>query len=121
MATCSPDLVITKEVDNHFTFTVKADSSTLPMELVSSDTFTAKLINLESGIVELEKQLTKDSNLLSGKVHMLITEAEADGLVSEKGGKVDRWYLKPTYKLVIECDTQNNGEFTAKVNEVYVD
>lgn len=115
---------ITKGVDNTFIFTIKADGSTLPMELVSTDSFIADLVPLDpddttSGLTDLS--LTLPSNLLSGKVTLTITEAQAANLVKDMGSKTDRYYSRPTYKLVINCDTENNGQFIAKVPEIYVD
>lgn len=112
---------ITKGLDNTFIFTIKADGSTLPMEItVGRDTFTAHLINLETGVTALTKALTITDSL-SGKTQLVVTSAETTTLVSDKGAKADRYYLRPTYKLIIDCSTVNNGDFIAKVPEVYVD
>jgi hypothetical protein len=115
---------ITKGVDNTFLFTIKADGSTLPMEITGTDTFVADLVPLDpedttTGLSAVP--LTLPSNLLSGKVTLDIPESSTLALVSDKGAKTDRYYLRPTYKLIIECNTANNGNFIAKVPEVYVD
>lgn len=112
--------VITKGHDNTFIFTIKADGSTLPMEIVAGDTFTATLRKLSDDTIALTKALTIES-MLGGRTQLVLTEAEVAALESEKGGKVDRYYIKPMYKIVIECSTTNNGDFLAKVPEVYVD
>jgi hypothetical protein len=52
---------------------------------------------------------------------MVVPADDTEEMASEKGEKADRYYAKPTYKLVIECVTQNNGNFIAKVPLVYVD
>jgi len=111
---------ITKGLDNTFVFTIKADGSTLPMEIVGGDTFTAHLVGLADNTTVLTKSLVI-TDALNGKVNLVITSAETDSLVSDKGTKSDRYYLRPVYKLVIECSTANNGDFIAKVPEVYVD
>lgn len=111
---------ITKGLDNTFIFTIKADGSTLPMEIDVSDTFSAKLVALSDDSVALTKSLTA-TDLLNGKVTLVISSAETTSLVSEKGAKADRYYLRPVYKLIIDCSTVNNGDFIAKVPEVYVD
>jgi len=112
---------ITKNLDNTFVFTIKADGSTLPMEIVeASDTFTASLIDLGTGVTSVTKALSVD-NALGGKVSLVITAAETATLTGDKGSKTDRYYLRPAYKLVIDCVTTNNGSFLAKVPEVYVD
>ena len=121
MAECLTDkFIISKTVDNTFIFTIKADGTTLPMVIEPTDTFVASLQLLSDSSEALSKALTHE-DLLNGKVSFLVTEAEAATLVSDKGSKVDRYYLLPTYKLVIDCVTTNNGNFIAKVCEVYVD
>lgn len=114
------NFTITKGMDNTFVFTIKADGSTLPMEIVVGDTFTASLIALNDDSVALTKPLVVE-DALSGKVSLLITSAETSPLVVDKGSKTDRYYLRPTYKLLINCSTTNNGDFLARVSEVYVD
>lgn len=112
--------IITKGMDNTFVFTIKASGSTLPMEIEVGDTFTASLIALADDSVAITKSLTVE-DLVNGKVSLTITSAETATLVTDKGTKTDRYYLRPTYKLVIDCSTTNNGDFLAKVSEVYVD
>lgn len=117
------NFVISKGSDNTFTFIIKKDNSTLPLEIEQSDTFFADLIELgtdEKYQSVSSKPLVKEDNL-NGKVSLSIPKEDTLGLVSEKGAKVDRYYLKPTYKLVLTCSTVNNGEFTVKVPEVYID
>lgn len=111
---------ITKGLDNNFVFTIKADGSTLPMTIEPTDTFTASLVQLSDGSTVLSKSLVV-TDALSGKASLTITSAEASSLVTDKGTKTDRYYLRPVYKLVIDCSTVNNGDFIAKVPEVYVD
>jgi hypothetical protein len=69
-------------------------------------------------ITPLESHGTSD--YLNGKIVLEISALETDPLLSELGSKADRYYVRPMYKLVIECDTANNGKFIAKVDEVYV-
>ena len=113
---------ITKGVDNTFLFTIKADGSTLPMEITGTDTFVADLVPLdpEDTTTTLTKPLTL-ADAANGKVALAFTAEETSALVSDKGAKTDRYYLRPTYRLIIECNTANNGNFIAKVPEVYVD
>jgi hypothetical protein len=113
--------VITKGVDNTFVFTVKADGSTLPMLISNSDTFVAKLLKLSDNTEVLSKSLSKVAPYTNGKVELVISAAETIPLVGEKGGKADRYYLRPVYKLMLVCNTEANGNFIAKIAEVYVD
>lgn len=121
MSCDSNKFTISKGVDNTFVFTIKQDNSTLPMVIEVGDTFTADLVLLETNTTVIADKALTVVDAANGKVQLTYTEAEADTLVSEKGPKVDRYYLRPTYKLVIDCVTANNGEFIAKVPEVYVD
>jgi hypothetical protein len=112
--------LIVKGKDNEFFFTIKQNGSFLPMVIESSDTFVGKLILLEDDVtVVLQKNLTVEVAEL-GKVKLLITEAEAAQLVTERGPKEDHYYLKATYRLLLECNTVNNGQFTARINRIYV-
>lgn len=119
----SNKFVITKGSDNSFTFTIKQDNSTLPLAITVGDTFLATLINLETGEAypQVLDKVMEVEDASAGRVNLIIPEADTENLVSKKGGSVDRYYLIPSYKLFLECDTEINGKFIAKVNEVYVD
>jgi hypothetical protein len=124
MSSGVPKFSILKGVENTFVFTIKQDDSTLPLVITAGDTFYADLIELGSdntfsGVSN--KLLEIDSNLSSGRVRLVLTAANTIGMVSEKGGKEDRYYQRPTYKLIIKCNTANNGSFLVKVPEVYVE
>jgi hypothetical protein len=120
--------VISKEVDNNFTFTIKQDNSTLPLSIEISDTFLADLIPLgDFTFGEGMPAGTFDDISMSvldapnGKISLVIPETDTQWLTIDKGARVDRYYTRPTYKLVLKCNTVNNGNFIAKVPEVYVD
>ena len=117
---CGVDrFIITKGVENTFVFTIKADGSTLPLQIEESDTFSYKLVKLSDDSVDLEGLFTV-TNALSGQVTLILSSVDLDTLESDKGSKPDRYYLRPTYRLVLICNTVNNGNFIAKVHEVYV-
>lgn len=115
--------VVSKGSDNIFTFIIKQDLSTLPMVIEPSDTFTATLIRLtdETPYPQVTDKSLQIVDAQNGKVSLTIPEADTLDLVSKKGKEVDRFYPIPTYKLLIECNTVNNGNFIAKVAEVYAD
>jgi hypothetical protein len=116
----SDKFVITKDVDNFFVFTVKKSESTLPITIVGTDTFEATLRNLADQTVVLTKSLTI-VDAASGKVQLSITEAETSPMAYSRGDAVDRYYPKPQYSMIIECSTDSDGDFIAKVPLVYVD
>lgn len=112
--------VITKGFDNTFEFVIKADGTTLPMEIQSSDTFTAHVRKLDTGDSVLTKTLSV-VDAPAGKVKLEILAADTVDLVPVRGAYEDRFYLRPAYSLVLECSTAANGDFLAKVPYVYVD
>jgi len=116
---------ITKGSDNTFTFTIKQDNSTLPLVIVGGDTFFATLSTLgpigDNYPQVTLKALTVDGDGSAGRVNLVIPKADTENLITDIGDKVDKYYIRPTYKLLIECETVNNGNFIAKVQEVYVD
>lgn len=117
--------IISKSLENEFILTIKQQSSTLPMVIENSDTFKAKLFSLADNSIAMSTEDTEPSMTItvhsadSGKIKLTINNAE--NLISDRGSKADRYYLKPTYRLAIECDTVNNGKFVARVDTVYVD
>jgi len=121
---CNIDkFVLTKGLDNDFVLTIKQTGTTLPMEIDEvNDTFAAKLINLETEATVLTTEIVITvSDALGGKINLQFTQADIDALDAERGEKVDRYYLKPTYKLLLDCSTTNNGDFIAKIPLVYVE
>ena len=112
--------VVTRDVDNEYILTIKQDGSTLPMEIVGTDTFVATLVKLSDGTEVALSPVVVD-NAAGGRIKVVIGKTIANTLEADKAGKEDRYYLRPTYKLIIEANTANNGKFIAKVHEVYVD
>lgn len=121
MAVCSlTRFTITRGVDNEFFFTVKANNSLLPMVIEPSDTFQVKLVRLDDNITADIDRSLEVVDAANGKLRFLVTEAESMSLLSERGQKEDRYYLKPVYKLLLEAATVNNGSFIAQLGKVYV-
>ena len=123
MSCATAKFVISKGVDNTFTFTIKQDNSTLPLAIEVGDTFVADLVLLDGDVPygPVTNTALSVDDALNGKVSLFISAANTATLVSDKASKVDRYYLRPTYKLVLKCITANNGNFVAKVPEVHVD
>jgi hypothetical protein len=121
--------VISKGVNNNFTFTIKQDNSTLPLSIEAADTFLADLVPLGPAFAFGEEMPVDTFNnitmvvedALNGKISLSISESDTQWLVIDKGERVDRYYTRPTYKILLKCNTANNGDFVAKVPEVYVD
>ena len=112
--------VITKGTSNEFIITIKQNGTTLPMAIEPSDTFVAKLLSIKDSSVVA----TFTTNVVSaknGKIKLALDSATVSSLNIERGERADYYYSKPLYKLVIDCDTINNGKFSAKIQKVYVE
>lgn len=99
-------------------------------EYSTGDTFIARVYKLDTGIqygVDISTVANTDGNIilapegLEGKITLKLTNVYCTAMESAKGSAADRYYLKPGYRLAIECDTIENGKFTAKVPLVYVE
>ena len=57
----------------------------------------------------------------NGQIRVTMNPTLTDRLEKERGPKEDRYYLKPTYRMSIECNTMNNGNFVIKLKNISVD
>ena len=128
MGVLSNKFVINKGLVNEFIITIKQNNETLPMVIDPSDVFEVILYKLsddsEVGIVSLVENVNGVVEVYdapNGQILVKLYDALCDTLVKDKGTKADRYYLKPTYRLSIEATTVNNGNFVAKLREVYVE
>ena len=112
--------VINKNMSNEFIITIKQNGTTLPMAIKAGDTFVVKLVKLSDGIT-VANPTTSVHDALNGKIKIVFSQLEVNGLLAERGDRADYYYSKPMYKLVIDCVTANNGKFVAKVAKVYVE
>ena len=112
--------VINKGKDNEFILTIKQDGTTLPMVINPADTFVTKLVKLSDGSVVVSPTTSIDS-AINGKIKVTFSQTQSDTLIADRGDRADYYYSKPMYKLVIDCNTANNGKFVAKVAKVYVE
>lgn len=112
--------VINKGMSNEFIITIKQNGTTLPMTIDVGDTFVTKLVKLSDGNV-VASPTTVVSSAANGQITVTFSDVEVAALVAERGARSDYYYSKPMYKLVIDCDTMNNGKFVAKVPKVYVE
>lgn len=111
--------LLVKGKENEFYFTIKQNGSLLPMTISVGDRFIGKLYLLEDDSLALTKELVVVDPQL-GKIKLVVSEEETNNLITDKGPKEDHYYLKATYRLMLECSTANNGNFTARINRIYV-
>ena len=120
--------VIDRDIDNEYIITIKANGSTLGMQIEPTDTFEVRLYRKCSdelvatiGMTEDAKGVVGVYQASNGKIRVLMKEALVSTLVASKGDKVDGCYPKSEYRISVICDTVNNGKFTAKLANVYVE
>lgn len=120
------NFTINKDIQNEFIFTIKQNDSLLPMIIDLSDTFSFKIYDLDTD------ELFKEVNMTSSQDGIITIFDAANGQIKvvlnsdplfrkERGSKEDKYYLKPTYRILIEGTTVNNGLISAKVPFVYVE
>ena len=112
--------VINKGMSNEFIITIKQNGTTLPMAIEVGDTFVAKLVKLSDGTTAVTPT-TSVHDAPNGKIKIVFSQLQVEDLLAERGDRADYYYSKPMYKLVIDCDTVNNGKFVATVAKVYVE
>lgn len=128
MGVLSNKFVINKGLVNEFIITIKQNNETLPMVIDPSDVFEVILYRLSDdsevgrvSLVENVNGVVEVYDAPNGQILVKLYDTLCDMLVKDKGTKADRYYLKPTYRLSIEASTVNNGNFVAKLREVYVE
>ena len=123
------NFTINKGLTNEFILTIKQNDTLLPMIIEYSDTFKLLLINLDTDQIEstIDMDDTKADGYISvyddanGQIKIIMNSTLTDRLEKERGPKEDRYYLKPTYRMAIECNTMNNGNFVVKLKNISVD
>ena len=123
------NFTINKGLTNEFILTIKQNDTLLPMIIEYSDTFKLLLINLDTDQVEstIDMDSTKADGFIdvyddaNGQIRVTMNPTLTDRIEKERGPKEDRYYLKPTYRMAIECNTINNGNFVIKLKNISVD
>ena len=129
MARAVKNFTINRGLKNEFILTIKQNDSLLPMVIEYSDTFKLTMFNRDTEAIEavLDMDNAKADGYIAihndanGQIKIVMNPALTNKLEKERGPKEDRYYLKPTYRIAIECDTLNNGNFVAKLENVYID
>ena len=115
--------ILNKGMINEFFIKIKKNKSTMSIVIKPSDTFTARLYNRDdntlASTISLGSGITVH-DASNGLLKLVYTQAVVGALISDRGPKVDDYYLKPTYRLAIECNTVDNGKFVANLSEVFV-
>lgn len=123
------NFTINKGLTNEFILTIKQNDTLLPMIIEYSDTFKLLLINLDTDQIEstIDMDSTNTDGFIdvyddaNGQIRVTMNPTLTDRLEKERGPKEDRYYLKPTYRMSIECNTMNNGNFVIKLKNISVD
>ena len=119
---------INKDLANEFIITIKKNDTLLPIEIDPSDTFKLTMFQLDDDDIVCELNMTATTNgqilvhsALEGQILVIFNKAFVSTLDKETGAKEDRYYVKPLYRIAMECSTVDNGNFIAKIPLVYVE
>lgn len=123
------NFTINKGLVNEFIFTIKKDQTLLPIIIDPSDTFNLILFNLDTDTIESEFGMdnTNEDGFIdiydapSGRIRITMNNVLTNRLKKERGPKADKYYLKPTYRLAIDCNTVDNGKFVIKLRNISID
>lgn len=128
MAITTNKFILNKGLSNEFTITIKQDNELDPMVIDPTDTFDINLylkatneVIATVGMVENENGKVEIVNAAGGQIKITFSETLVSSLDTERGSKVDDYYLVPLHRLAIDAVTVNNGNFVAKINKVYVE
>lgn len=93
----------------------------------SIDSFSVQLIKKDNdelvatiGMIDSVDGIVTVDDAVNGKIKVVLKESLTTGLIKERGERADSYYSKPTYRLLIEADTLNNGKFPIVIDKVYV-
>ena len=125
---------IPKGKDYSFNLTVLERNSYLPKDLVNMDDALSSVrivktddLTTVSGTISIAKQVdskvnpTDPNTYRNGKVKVSIPESVTSTLVWERGDKVDGYYLKPVYQIVVSIVfSDGTPEITSVIKDVQV-
>jgi len=112
--------VIRKNKDNEFKFNIKKNGSIEAIVIQPTDTFVFNLIDLKTGAITFTVGATIDS-AVNGRIKVIVPTVATAGLTVDIGDRCDYYNRKATYKVNIDCNTADNGKFTAVLDKVYVE
>jgi len=115
----SDKFIINKGMNNEFIITIKVDNGMLPMTISNTDTFKATFTQLDNESIS-HSVIPTVYDAANGQIKIIVEQPIVDSMISERGSKADKYYMKPTYRLTVECNTSANGNFVTKVSSVYV-
>lgn len=128
MAITTNKFILNKGLSNEFIITIKQDNAVDPMVIDPTDTFEVKLYLLSTNEEVATIDMTDSANgkveienAAGGQIKITFYDALINTLKTERGDKVDGYYLLPLYRLAIDAATVNNGNFVAKIDKVYVE
>lgn len=116
-----------KGIPNIFDLIIKKNKIALPLELTVDDVFKVHLIELSTNLPVVTFTQTDSDNgsvvvsdMLNGKITITVKPELTATLKSLRGTQADNYYVRPTYKFLIEADTVNQGKFITTLDRVGV-
>ena len=118
-------ITLYKGITNIIDLVIKKNKIALPLELTNTDTFIVHLIELSTNSpiavinqTESDNGIVEMTDLIDGKISITFKPELVATLKSLRGSQADNYYVRPTYKLLIEAETTNQGRFIVTLNRV---
>ena len=118
-------ITLYKGITNIIDLIVKKNKIALPLELTNTDTFIVHLIELSTNLpiatinqTESDNGIVEMTDLINGKISITFKPELVTTLKSLRGTQADNYYVRPTYKLLIEAETENQGRFIVTLDKV---
>ena len=118
-------ITLYKGITNIIDLVVKKNKIALPLELTNTDTFVVHLIELSTNLpvavinqTESDNGIVEMTDLINGKISITFKPELVATLKSLRGTQADNYYVRPTYKLLIEAETENQGRFIVTLDRV---
>lgn len=117
------DFIIPKGRDYVFTVKILDKDSFLPRDLTTMTSIVIDFVdNTTNCSVDAQGAVVSYTviNALNGLVKVTVPSAYTSLLTSERGDKVDGYYLKPVYKCVITAKFSDDSDVLSIIDKVYV-
>jgi len=117
------NFVIPKSREYVFTVKVLDKNSFLPRDLTTMTSITVTFLENATNAPVVPGSYTIATSVLdsiNGLIKVVIPAGYSNLLVSDRGDKVDGYYLKPTYKCIITVKFSNDSDVLSIIDKVYV-
>lgn len=114
------DFIIPKGKDYTFTVKVMENESFIPQDLTTIASATIDIVNSATSVKLFTVSMYIVVDAVNGLLKFTLPAVNTAAMISERGTKVDGYYLKPTYQAIITVTGSGFTEILSIVDKVYV-